>query len=66
LNNKSENLKQHNNILTGPPGYALAQDLKKRFPTEKIRPVMLVLPSHAGNRKKPDYNLLSIVKFCFI
>jgi len=38
----------------------LAQDLKKRFLTEKIKPVMLVLPSHAGNRKKtPDYYLLS-------
>jgi len=36
----------------GPLGYALAQDLKKRSMTEKIRPVMPVLPSHAGNRKK--------------
>jgi len=27
--------------------------------TEKIRPVMPVLPSHAGNRKKLDYYLLS-------
>jgi len=52
-----------NNILIGwgpgPPGYALAQDLKKRYLTEKIRPVMPVLPSHVGNRKKPDYYLLS-------
>jgi len=43
----------------GPPGYALVQDLKKRSLTEKIRPVMPVLPSHAGKRKKPDYYLLS-------
>jgi len=34
--------------LGSPLGYALAQDLKKRSLTEKIRPVMLVLPSHAG------------------
>jgi len=40
----------------GPLGYALAQDRKKLSLTEKIRPVMPVLPSHAGNRKK---NLLS-------
>jgi len=26
--------------------------------TDKIRPVMPVLPSHAGNRKNPDYYLL--------
>jgi len=40
-----------------PPGYALAQDLKKRsvtemirpvIPTEMIRPVIPILPSHAG------------------
>jgi len=37
----------------------IVQDLKKHFLTEKIRPVMLVLPSHAGNQKKPDYHLLS-------
>jgi len=43
----------------GLPGYALAQDLKKLTPTEKIRPVMPVLPSQTGNRKKPDYYLLS-------
>jgi len=51
-----------------PPGYALTQNLKKRFLTEKIRPVMPVLPSHAGNQIKPDYYLLStvLVKFCFI
>jgi len=35
LNNKSENVKQHNNILIGPPGYALAPDLKKTFPDRK-------------------------------
>jgi len=33
----------------------LTQDLKKRSLTEKIRPFMPVLPSHAGNRKKPAY-----------
>jgi len=42
-----------------PPGYALAQDLKKLSLTEKIRPVMPVLPSHAGIQKKPDYYRLS-------
>jgi len=42
----------------GPPGYTLAQDLKKHSLTEKIRPV---LPSHAGSRNKPDYYLLSQV-----
>jgi len=36
----------------GPPGYALDQDLKNLFLTEKIRSVRPVLPSHAGNRKK--------------
>jgi len=41
------------------PGYALAQDLKKLSLAEKIRPVMPVLPSHAGNRKKTDYYPLS-------
>jgi len=31
--------------LLGPcPGYALAQDLKKRSLTETIRPVMPILP----------------------
>jgi len=40
-------------------GFALAQDLKKRSLTEKNRPVMPVLPSHVGNRKKTDYYLLS-------
>jgi len=48
----------------GPsPGYALAQDLKKLSLTEKIRPVMPILPSHAGvmpvTEKKPDYYRLS-------
>jgi len=33
----------------GPsPGYALAQDLKKRSLTEKIRPVMPILAIHTG------------------
>jgi len=49
---------------TGPlglsPGYALAQDFKKRSLSEKkIRKVLPILPSHAGNRKNPDYYLLS-------
>jgi len=60
-------LKIWNNILIRgawaplgpPPGYALAQDLKKRSLTEKISPIILVLPSHASNRKKPDYYWLS-------
>jgi len=47
----------------GPPGYVLAQDLKKRSLTEKIRSDMPVLPSHAGvmpvTEKKLDYYLLS-------
>jgi len=46
-------------IGDGPPGYALAQDLKKRFLTEKIRPVMSVT----------EKNLIItcfLVKFCFI
>jgi len=30
--------------LSPPPGYALAQDLKRRSLTEKIRPVMTILP----------------------
>jgi len=38
-------------LQTGYP-LALTQDLKKRSLTEKVRPVMSVLPSHAGNRKK--------------
>jgi len=37
----------------------LTQNLKKHFLTEKIRPVKPVLPSHAGNRKKPAYYRLS-------
>jgi len=47
------------------PGYALAQDLKKRKRslTEKIRPVMPILPSHAGSmpvtEKNPDYYRIS-------
>jgi len=33
----------------GPfPGYAHAQDIKKRSLTEKIRPVVPILPSRAG------------------
>jgi len=40
------------------------QDLKKRTLTEKIGPVMPVLPSHAGNRKKPAY-YRNLVKLCF-
>jgi len=43
----------------GAPGYALAQDLKKRSLTKKIRQVMPVFPSHDGNRKKTDYYWLS-------
>jgi len=47
-------------------GYALAQDHKKRSLTEKIRPVMPVLPSHAGNRKKKKLIITCfLVKFCF-
>jgi len=47
-------VKQHFDwwVGAGPPGYVLAQDLKKCSLTEKIRPVMPVLPSHAGNWKK--------------
>jgi len=61
-----KNLKQHFDWgarvpLDPSPGYALAQDLKKRSLTEKINSVMPVLPSHAGNRKKKktDYYRLS-------
>jgi len=48
----------------GPsPGYALAQDLKKRSLTEKISPVMPILPqsfrNYGGNQKNPDYYWLS-------
>jgi len=32
----------------------LTQNLKKCFLTEKIRPVMPLLPSHADNRKKKN------------
>jgi len=45
-------LKIRNNILIGgggPPGCALAQSLKKRSLTEKIRPVMPIVSSDAGN-----------------
>jgi len=34
--------------LGSPSGYALAQDMKKHSLTEKIRPVMPILPNHAG------------------
>jgi len=41
----------------------LTQNLKKRSLTEKIRPVMSVLPSHAGimpvTEKKPAYYRLT-------
>jgi len=43
--------------LVSLPSYALAQDLNKRSLTEKIRPVMPILSSHAGiipvTEKKP-------------
>jgi len=45
------------------PWLALTQDLNKRFLTKKIRPVMPILPSHAGimpvTEKNPDYYWLS-------
>jgi len=43
----------------------LAQDLQKRSLTEKIRPVMLVLSSHAGITPITEQNGF-LVKFCFI
>jgi len=54
--------------LGPPPGYALAQDLKKRFLTEKIRPDMPVLLSHAGimpvtEKKKKNIITGFLVKF---
>jgi len=52
-----------------PLGYDLAQDLKKRFLTEKIRPAMPVLPSHAGIMPVTEKNLIItdfLVRFCFI
>jgi len=51
------------------PGYALAQDLKKRSLTEKIRPVMPILLSHAGIMSVTEKTLIITdfqVKFCFI
>jgi len=43
----------------GPfPDYALAQDLKKRSLTEKISPVMPILPSHAGIMPVTEKNLI--------
>jgi len=63
-------LKIWNNILIewgpGPPGYALAQDLKKLALTEKIGPAMPVLPSQPKNRKKNLIITCFLVKFCFI
>jgi len=45
--------------LSGPPGYVLAQDLKKRSLTEKNQASYAGFACHAGNRKKTDYYLLS-------
>jgi len=51
--------------LGGSSCYALAQDLKKRSLTEKIRPVMPVLPSHTKimpvtkKKRTTDYYQLS-------
>jgi len=46
----------------------IAQDLKIYSPTEKIRPVMPVLPSHAGIILEPKNMLFTsiLLKFCFI
>jgi len=44
--------------VPGPSGYAFAQDLKKLSLTEKIRPVMLILPSHAGIMPVTEKNLI--------
>jgi len=49
----------------GPPGYALAQDLKKRSLTEKIRPVMPVFPVMPITEKNLIITCF-LVKFCFI
>jgi len=46
-----------------------AQDLKRRSLTEKIRPVMPILPSHAEIMPVAKKNLIItgvLVKFCFI
>jgi len=69
-----KNLKQHFNWrrtgpLCPPPGYALAQDLKRRSLTEKIKPVMSILPSYAGIMPVTEKTLIItsfLVKFCFI
>jgi len=54
----------------GPyPGYALAQDIKKRSLTEKIRPVMPLLPTYAGIMPVTEKTLNItgfLVKFCVI
>jgi len=44
---------------SGPLATPLPKTSNKLSLTEKIRPVMPVLPSHADNQKKPDYYLLS-------
>jgi len=47
----------------------LTHDVKKRFLTEKIRPVIPVLLSRAGIMPVAEINLLItgfLVKFCFI
>jgi len=41
----------------------LTQDLKQRSLTEKIRPVMLVLPSHAGIMPVTEKKFLLITGF---
>jgi len=49
--------------------YCLKEKMsQKRFLTEKIRPVMPVLPIHAGNRKKTNKMIITgfLVKFYFI
>jgi len=51
--------------LSGPPGYVLAQFFKKRSLTEKIRPVMLVLPVMLVTEKNLIITCF-LVKFCFI
>jgi len=61
----------------GPGGPSLVQlawlrpcqDLKKRFLTEKNRPIMSTLPSHAGIMPVTEKNLIItgfLVKICFI
>jgi len=62
-----KNLKQHFDwVGAQAPWLRPCSRPQKMFPDRKIRPVMPVLPSHAGNWKKTDFLNWKLKKKTFL